>query len=178
MGGRGEQINLSFKLAHQSRQGDGRKIMIRVAAAALLLLLVFTGTGDAQVRPPDDGRGMINFRQQIIIRVTPVPRPGNRMGTLRQNIVWDEERGPRCIPVRMILGAAQVGQDSVDLVMRDASRVRARLERTCPAIDYYLGLYVRPNRDGMICADRDELRARSGGSCDIESFRILRPRTR
>ena len=147
--------------------------MIRVAAAALLLL-VSTGDGDAQVRPPDDGRGVI-FQQQIIIRVSPV-RPGSRVGNLRQNVVWEEQSGPRCIPVRQILGAAQIGQESVDLILRDATRIRAHLERRCLAMDYYLGVYVRPNRDGMICADRDELRARSGGSCEIERFRILRPR--
>jgi hypothetical protein len=43
-------------------------------------------------------------------------------------------------------------------------------------MDYYFGVYVRPNADGMICADRDAFRARSGGSCGIERFRLLRPR--
>ena len=149
--------------------------MIRVAGAALLLL-VSTGNGDEQARPPATGRGM-TFHQQIIIRVSPVPpRPGNRVGNIRQNVAWDEERGPRCIPIRQILGAAQIGQESVDLVLRDMSRVRARLERRCPAMDYYFGVYVRPNPDGMICAERDAFRARSGGTCGIERFRTLRPR--
>ena len=149
--------------------------MIRAASAALILF-VSTGSGDAQVRPPDDGRGMLSVRQQIIIRVSPAPRSGNRVGLSRQNIAWEESRGPRCIPIRQILGAAQIGQDSVDLILRDNTRIRARLESRCPAMDYYFGVYVRPNRDGMICADRDEIRSRSGGSCDIERFRILRPR--
>ena len=147
--------------------------MIRVAGGALLLL-VSLGNGDDQARPPAPGQG-ISFHQQIIIRVSPVPR-GPRAGTIRQNVAWEEERGPRCIPIRQILGAAQIGQESVDLVLRDSSRVRARLERRCPAMDYYLGVYVRPNRDGMICADRDEIRSRAGGSCGIERFRTLRPR--
>ena len=148
--------------------------MIRVAAAALLLL-VSTGNSDDQTRMSDTGRG-VTIYQQIIVRVAPVPRPGNRMGNLRQNITWQEERGPRCLPIRQILGAAQIGQESVDLILRDSTRVRARLERRCPAMDYYLGVYFRPNRDGMICAERDEFRARSGGSCEIEQFRLLRPR--
>ncbi len=148
--------------------------MIRVTGAALLLL-VSTGNSDDQARPPPPGRGM-TLHQQIIIRVSPVPRAGNRVGNIRQNVVWTEERGPRCIPIRQILGAAQIGQESVDLVLRDSTRVRARLERRCPAMDYYFGVYVRPNRDGMICADRDEIRSRAGGSCGIEQFRTLRPR--
>lgn len=146
--------------------------MIRVAAAALLVL-VSGGDGDDQTRMSDTGRGVTVY-QQIIIRVTPV-RPGNnRVGNLQQNINWREDRGPRCIRVRDIAGAAQIGQESIDLLLRDATRVRARLERACPAMDYYLGVYFRPNRDGMICAERDEFRARSGGSCEIEQFRTLR----
>lgn len=147
--------------------------MIRAASAALVLF-VSLGNGDDQARPPVPPQGM-TVHQQIIIRVTPV-RPGNRIGNPRQSIAWDEDRGPRCVPIRQILGAAQIGQESVDLVLRDSSRIRIRLERRCPAMDYYYGVYVRPNRDGMICADRDQIRARSGVSCGIERIRTLRPR--
>jgi hypothetical protein len=147
--------------------------MIRAASAALFLF-VSLGNGDDQARPPAPPQG-ITVHQQIIIRVTPV-RPGTRVSPARQNVTWEEERGPRCVPIRQILGAAQIGQESVDLVLRDASRIRVRLERRCPAMDYYYGVYVRPNRDGMICADRDEIRARSGVTCGIERFRTLRPR--
>ena len=148
--------------------------MIRVAGAALLLL-VSLGNGDDQARSPPQRPG-VTVHQQFIIRVSPLPRTGNRVGNVRQNIVWREERGPRCIPIRQVLGAAQIGQESIDLVLRDSTRVRARLERRCVAMDYYFGVYVRPNPDGRICADRDEFRARSGGSCGIERFRLLRPR--
>jgi hypothetical protein len=151
--------------------------MIKMAGAALVMLIA-TGKGDEQARPPapPSVQGMI-FHQQVIIRVTPVPRPGgNRVVQSAQNIDWRESGGPRCVPVRAILGAAQITQDSIDLVLRDATRIRARLERHCPAMDYYFGVYVRPNPDGMLCADRDAFRARSGGTCEIERFRLLRPR--
>ena len=106
--------------------------MIRVAGAALLLL-VSTGSGDDQARPPaPPPQGMI-LHQQIIIRVSPVQRPGTAAPAARQSIAWREERGPRCVPVRQILGAAQIGPESIDLVLRDATRIRARLERRCPA---------------------------------------------
>ncbi len=143
--------------------------MIRVAGAALLML-VSLGNGDEQSRPPAP-QGMM-FHQQIIIRVTPT----QRAGVNRQNISWQEEPGPRCIPARQIVHADQLGQESIDLVLRDATRVRARLERRCPALDYYYGFYVSPNADGMICADRDAIRTRAGASCGIDQFRILRPR--
>ncbi len=148
--------------------------MIRAAGAALFLLGSL-GNGDDQARAPGQAQGM-TVHQQIIIRVAPVPRGGNRLATNRRNIAWQEEPGPRCIPARAILGAAQVGQENVDLVLRDATRIRAQLERRCPSMDYYFGVYVRPNPDGMICADRDEIRTRTGTSCGIDRFRILRRR--
>lgn len=148
--------------------------MIRVAGAALLLL-VSLGNGDDQARVPATGRGM-TLHQQIIIRVTPAPRSGNRIANNRRNIAWQEERGPRCVPARQIIHADHLGQESIDLVLRDETRIRARLERRCPALDYYYGFYVSPNRDGMICADRDQIRTRSGISCGIERFRVLRQR--
>jgi len=150
--------------------------MIRAAGAALLMLVAM-GNGDDQSRPPGPPPVQgFSFHQQVIIRVTPMPRPGNRVMSNSQAVEWRESGGPRCIPVRSILGAAQITQDSIDLVLRDATRIRARLERRCPAMDYYFGVYVRPNPDGMLCADRDAFRARSGGNCEIERFRLLRPR--
>ena len=78
--------------------------MIRVAGAALLLL-VSLGNGDDQARSPPQRPG-VTVHQQFIIRVSPLPRSGNRVGNVRQNVVWQEERGPRCIPIRQVLGAA------------------------------------------------------------------------
>ncbi len=147
--------------------------MIRAAGAALLMF-VSLGNGDEQARP--QGRGQpVTLHQQIIIRVQPGPTTGNRIGG-RQTIAWQEERGPRCVPARQIIHADHLGQESIDLVLRDATRIRARLDRRCPALDYYYGFYVSPNPDGMICADRDAIRTRSGVACGIDRFRVLRPR--
>jgi hypothetical protein len=88
-------------------------------------------------------------------------------------IEWKEKKGPKCVQMGQIAGAALVRQDSVDLVLRDNSRVRAKLERSCPAIDYYRGFYVRPTADGRICADRDFFSSRMGGQCEIDAFRTL-----
>lgn len=149
--------------------------MIKAAGAALLMLVAM-GNGDEQARPPGQppAQGFI-FHQQVIIRVTPMPRQGaNRIISNGQNIEWRESGGPRCIPVRAILGAAQITQDSIDLVLRDATRIRARLERHCPALDYYNGFYLAATADGLICADRDSIRSRTGGQCQIDRFRSLR----
>jgi hypothetical protein len=148
--------------------------VIRVAAAALLVF-VSPGSEDKQPRPPG---GTVTIHQQIIIRVSPGGRPA--MSQLDQNegrlpISWQEERGPRCIPARQIAYAALMRQQSFDLVLRDRTRLRARLERRCPALDYYVSFYISPTRDGLICADRDSIRSRAGGECKIDRFRTLRP---
>src|SRR5919106_979769 len=125
---------------------DEADAMIRTGAAALLLLLF----GSAQERPT----------------------PPRIDGTLTK---WREGRGPDCIAATRLIGATLLRQNSVDLILRDNSRVRARLQRSCPALDYYRGFYINATADGRICADRDSIRSRAGGECQIDQFRSLSP---
>ena len=146
--------------------------MILAGSAALLLLAL-----DWQVTPrapPPRGRvGRMEMRQQIIIRV---PRGALRVAPAGTSLIrWRETRGPRCVAADRIVGATLLGQNSVDLILRDSSRLRARLENSCPALDYYRGFYVNATEDGRICADRDAIRSRAGGECEIEAFMTLRP---
>jgi len=146
--------------------------MILAGGAALLVLLAFGGAQE-----PRGQEGGVRVRhQQIIVRVTagerrPLP-PGAAL------IRWRESRGPRCIAASRVLGATLLSQDSVDLILRDNSRVRAHLQRRCPALDYYRGFYIDTTADGRICADRDSIRSRVGGECEIEQFRALTPERR
>jgi hypothetical protein len=64
-------------------------------------------------------------------------------------------------------------QDSVDLVLRDGTLLRAKLGRNCQALGFYSGFYVKTNKDQKICSGRDAFRTRSGRSCDVEGFRTL-----
>jgi len=139
-------------------------------SATALMLLVLGGAGD-------DVRGtafaQVTVRQQILIRQR-VPRGPRPVQAARSSLVgWREGRGPRCVPASAVAGAALVGGNSVDLVLRDNSRVRARLESSCPGLDFYHGFYVNGTEDGMICADRDSIRSRMGRQCEIEQFRSL-----
>ena len=68
-----------------------------------------------------------------------------------------------------------LGQSSVDLMMRNGNRIRARLGSSCPALDYYSGFYITPGEDGFVCAGRETIRSRAGGQCEIDMFRLLRP---
>jgi hypothetical protein len=90
-------------------------------------------------------------------------------------VVYREKRGPGCIDANAIAGAAVSGPDAVDFSLKGGQRVRARLADECPALDYYSGFYLSPQSDGRICADRDSIRTRSGGDCQIDRFRKLEP---
>ena len=111
-------------------------------------------------------------REQIIVRVPPAALRRSARAKATQ---WREGRGPRCVRASMIRGAALLGQNSVDLLLKDNRRIRAKLVSSCPALDYYAGFYVRPNEDGLICAQRDVIRSRVGGQCGIERFARLWP---
>lgn len=87
-----------------------------------------------------------------------------------------EKKGPRCLPMGDVLGAAVVAANSVDLIIRGGKRIRARFSSSCPALDYYSGFYIVPTADGMICSSRDSVRSRAGGECSIDRFKALRPK--
>lgn len=152
---------------------NGAPAVIDLGTAALLLLHVAGGHAAGAQEPIRFAQ--LSIRRQIIVRV-PVrvrdeaPDP--------PDVEWHESRGPDCVSAKSIAGAALLGQSSVDLLLRDSSRVRAKLENACPALDYYYGFYINPHPDGRICADRDVIRSRMGGQCEIESFKRLRPAPR
>lgn len=144
--------------------------MILFGAAALALTMYGTATTPGAPGAPTEF-AEVEVRKQIIIRSI-------RIGPIRSNrrpLEWKESKGPRCVSARAIAGASLLGHDSVDLMLHNRRRVRARLESSCPALDYYHGFYIVPGEDGRICADRDAVRSRMGGRCGIEQFRLLKP---
>lgn len=137
-----------------------------------LLLLAAAATGSA---PAETGEGRQQFaqvviRERVIVRVPArvAPDPPVRPR-------WKEKRGPRCVPMGGVAGAAVVESESLDLILKGGQRVRARFEASCPALDYYSGFYILPTADGQICADRDSIHTRAGGDCQITRFRSLVP---
>jgi len=114
----------------------------------------------------------ITIRQRVIVRV---PVPGPAAAAPPPITRWRERKGPKCIELDDIGGAQISAPDSVDLILRGGIRLRAELEDECPALDFYGGFYLRPGPEGQICANRDEVRTRSGGQCVIERFKQLVP---
>lgn len=119
------------------------------------------------------GAQRVMLRQQSVIRIPlqpmtalPMPPPPTQ---------WKEVRGPKCIVRADIIAASVNGLESVDFILADRTRHRAKLQNRCMALDYYSGFYLQPTADGKICQDRDSIHARSGGECQIDSFRKLTP---
>ena len=121
------------------------------------------------------------IEQQLIIRV-PAQRSSLTNFSASQNepqrrreanYVWKEKKGPKCVAMRNIVGMQAVQRDSIDLITRQKQRLRAQLNRGCRALDFYAGFYMKGNKDGQLCEDRDEIHARSGTKCEVDKFRLM-----
>lgn len=108
-------------------------------------------------------------QDEIILRVPIQPRP------LAGQIEWKEHKGPKCVPISSIRRAFLSGPQQIDFVLGDHHRLRAELDEDCPALDFYGGFYLQL-QDDRLCADRDAIRSRMGGSCTIDRFKKLEPR--
>ncbi|HEY0621807.1 hypothetical protein [Sphingomonas sp.] len=139
--------------------------------------------------PPAEGRkaapaatgtarlAQVRIQQHFVIRV---PRPDSvrrvsAPAAPLPPIAWVEKDSDKCVKIQSLAGATITRPDSVDLFLSGGKRVRARLGNECPALDFYTGFYVKPTKDGMVCAKRDAFRSRSGGECRIKAFRTLVP---
>ena len=108
-------------------------------------------------------------QDEVILRVPVQPRP------FFPEIEWIEHKGPKCIPAGAIRRAMLSGEDQVDFVLSDRRRIRAQFDEDCPALDFYRGFYLQP-QDDRLCARRDAIHSRMGGSCTISRFRQLEAR--
>jgi hypothetical protein len=77
----------------------------------------------------------------------------------------------------MVRRALLSGPEQVDFVIGNNRRIRAHLDEDCPALDFYSGLYLQL-QDDKLCAGRDAIRSRMGGSCTIDRFKLLVPKVR
>lgn len=146
--------------------------LLLVASLSSLALIGSAGALHAE----QPARGLTIVRSQRVIRVPlqpmqalPMPRPMPE---------WKESRGAKCISPAQIAAAAVNGPKSVDFTLTDRTLLRAKLQNSCPALDYYSGFYLKPGADGMVCQDRDAVHARSGGECQIDAFRKLTPKAK
>jgi hypothetical protein len=108
-------------------------------------------------------------QDEVILRIPIQPH------RLVPRIEWFERKGPKCIPVGAIRRAFLLGPERVDFILGNRARVRAEFDEDCPALDFYGTFYVQSD-DGRLCAGRDAIHSRMGGSCTIARFKQLVPR--
>ncbi|MBQ1500145.1 MAG: hypothetical protein IIZ38_17705 [Sphingomonas sp.] len=146
-----------------------------LVASSLLLLVAAPAAAPAGV--PDWKAVTLSLQQEqqrVTIQVPRVTITSSATIIVRRAPHVVEKKAKDCVKVQDISGFAGVNtQDSVDLVLRDGSLLRAKLGRKCQALGFYNGFYVKTNKDQKICAGRDSIRTRAGRSCDVEDFRTL-----
>jgi hypothetical protein len=109
-------------------------------------------------------------QDEVILRVPVQPHP------VAPQFDWREKKGPKCIPAGAIRRMSLSGPDQVDLILSGGGRIRAEFDEDCPALDFYGGAYLHYGPDQQICAHRDAVMSRVGGSCTIERFKLLIPK--
>jgi hypothetical protein len=159
-----ERVHASFNAGPAPPPSDEHipLISLRLAWVPLFLGVALIGASDSNPVT------RLIIRDEVIWRVPVVPQ--RRVPSIR----WDARRGPKCLAVNDLAGAAIADETSVDFLLRDRSRLRVTLDSDCPTLDFYGGFYLQSD-DEKVCAGRDEIRSRMGGSCRIERIQTLVP---
>lgn len=144
---------------------DGGFLTISSFVPLLPLLLALAAS---QSDEPQPSVQRLVVERQWVLRVPVRPRPP------LQRVSWSEGKRFNCIRTDAIRGAVLAGPDRVDFVLRRL-RVRATLDGSCGALDFYGGFYLKTD-DDRVCAQRDSVHSRMGGSCRIEGFHRLVPK--
>ncbi|MEZ0242032.1 MAG: hypothetical protein ACAH11_01560 [Sphingomonas sp.] len=148
------------------------------SAAAMTLLAVPAALVAHGVRAPAGPPGteqhyVIHVPRVTVTTTTVVTRSRTAPAPPAPPMV--ERKAEDCIRMQRVVAFSVTRNDSVDLMLNDGTRMRARLASNCPSLGFYSGFYIRPNPDGKMCVNRDAIRSRSGGSCTIQQFRTLVP---
>jgi hypothetical protein len=120
----------------------------------------------------------VRIEQRMVVRIAPQPM-GNRQELAAQAFEraiasrYEERRMSKCIPLEAIAGVQTGSGNRIVLFLRDTRMVSVTLDKSCRARDFYSGFYVERPKDGRLCIERDQLRARTGATCEIERLRQL-----
>jgi len=121
-------------------------------------------------QPGEANVSRLVVQDEVILRIPVQPH------SIAPQFDWVEKKGPKCIPAAAIRRLSLSGDEQVDFILSGGGRVRAKFDENCPALDFYGGAYLQYGRDQQICAHRDAVMSRIGGSCTIERFRLLIPK--
>ncbi len=154
--------------------------MANLALASLPLLLMLavpSASADEEASLNGVQLAQLHFQQWVVVRVMhggngPVPMPPPTPVDPAQ---WREKHSEKCVKTDRLASAQILRPDAVDLLLDDGKRLRSQLETNCPAVLFYAGFYIKPEKDGKVCAKRDATRMRSGGQCRILALHTLAP---
>jgi hypothetical protein len=142
-----------------------------IPGAILNFVPLLLGLFAAQPALIEQSVSRLVVQDEVILRIPVEPRP------IVPQADWAERKGPKCIQASSIKGALLSNAQQVDFMVGSERRIRAQLDEDCPALDFYGGFYLQP-QDERICAGRDAIHSRMGGSCTIERFTQLVPKFR
>lgn len=123
----------------------------------------------------------VRVERRVIVRITPFSarRTASELSVPqaapvpRKSAASTNSDG-RCVALNEVAGV-QLGKDRrLLLYMRDRRVFSASFERSCPVQGFYSGFYVERPADGMLCAGREKLHARSGADCTLGGFTELK----
>lgn len=131
-----------------------------------------------QLTPPIESTGryfQLRVEGRVIIRVPRLQPAGAGRNTAAAPRKFSEKKANKCYSMAQIVGFRDsMGKnESLELLARDGSLIRAYLGDGCLAREFYAGAYVDRASDGNICEDRDIIQARTGAQCEIEKFRLM-----
>jgi hypothetical protein len=167
-----ELMPCSIAVSHASGSYDGVFVII-LGAFALAL---------GAERLPDGSLRGVDVREttvvlaQIIIRQTKIiriPSAPTSLVPAPPRLTFKEKDAPKCIKWSNLAATVVSSPTTIDVIVRGGMRYRLKLEKSCQAIDFYQGFYVKPTADGQLCKDRDSIRSRAGGECGIDKFKTL-----
>jgi hypothetical protein len=147
---------------------------VGVALIAVVTLLLVPAPADPRDLMLNDTVRLV--QSQIIIQRTTIVRvPAAPKFPAITPMKWKEKDAPKCIKWSNLAAAMVSSPSTLDLIVKGGTRYRVRLEKSCSAIDFYQGFYVKATQDGQICKDRDSVHSRAGGECGISKFKTLVP---
>lgn len=123
----------------------------------------------------DEPWRQVRIEQRLIIRIAPggvrdLPPPFPPQGFAPPRL----RRSGNCVALGQIAAIQPSASDNqIVLMLRDRRQLRANLEKTCSARDFYVGFYAERTEDGQLCARRDTIHSRAGATCMITGLREI-----
>jgi hypothetical protein len=157
----------------------GDDVGVALSLFASLVLAVVVGEGGGAVAPSASlptvretvMLAQITIQRTTVVRIPPAMPPRGPSAPIE----WKEQGAPNCVKWSNLAAALVSSPTTIDLIVRGGTRYRVKLEKSCQAIDFYQGFYVKQTQDGQICKGRDSIHSRAGGECVIDKFKTLVP---